>query len=198
MRAYRDRRVHSSAAAVHGGETRQDSVRSGLEALAAIAPDIVLVHDAARPFAEPRPHRPGDRGRGALAAQRVPGMPVTDTIKVVESGTRSFRTPDRASARGPCRRRRPSASALFSTLIAGRRLQGFARFTDDGALAEWAGLPVHVFEGDPGNIKLTRSGGFRGGRTAPEGRRDDLCDPPWHGLRRACLRRRAIMSGSAA
>ena len=36
--------------AVPGGATRQDSVRAGLEALAAHAPDIVLVHDAARPF----------------------------------------------------------------------------------------------------------------------------------------------------
>src|SRR5262245_55791206 len=38
---------------VFGGATRQDSVRSGLEALAARKPDIVLIHDAARPFASP-------------------------------------------------------------------------------------------------------------------------------------------------
>ena len=39
---------------VFGGATRQDSVRAGLEALAARKPDIVLIHDAARPFASPR------------------------------------------------------------------------------------------------------------------------------------------------
>src|SRR5262245_47488874 len=38
---------------VFGGATRQDSVRAGLEALAAHQPDIVLIHDAARPFASP-------------------------------------------------------------------------------------------------------------------------------------------------
>src|SRR5450830_972026 len=36
---------------VNGGATRQASVRAGLEALASLAPDIVLIHDAARPFA---------------------------------------------------------------------------------------------------------------------------------------------------
>jgi len=53
-----DRKAFEHAAAgmqllapVLGGATRQDSVRSGLEALAARAPEIVLIHDAARPFA---------------------------------------------------------------------------------------------------------------------------------------------------
>src|SRR3954454_18948326 len=67
---------------VRGGATRQESVRAGLEALAANAPDIVLIHDAARPFVTPALiSRAVDAADATGAA--VPAIPVTDTIKLV-------------------------------------------------------------------------------------------------------------------
>src|ERR1700710_2768672 len=66
----------------NGGATRQDSVRAGLEALASHKPDIVLIHDAARPFVTA-----GLISRAIEAAGRtgaaVPAIPVTDTVKLV-------------------------------------------------------------------------------------------------------------------
>jgi 2-C-methyl-D-erythritol 4-phosphate cytidylyltransferase / 2-C-methyl-D-erythritol 2,4-cyclodiphosphate synthase len=143
---------------VYGGDTRQDSVRNGLEALADSAPDIVLVHDAARPFASSELI-----DRAIQAAQRqdaaVPGTPVTDTIKVIGSQSEVVSTPDRASLRAV---QTPQAFRFASLLNAHRKAasEGLHNFTDDGALAEWAGLPVHVFEGEAGNIKLTHPTDF--------------------------------------
>ncbi|MGF9762652.1 bifunctional 2-C-methyl-D-erythritol 4-phosphate cytidylyltransferase/2-C-methyl-D-erythritol 2,4-cyclodiphosphate synthase [Microvirga sp. 0TCS3.31] len=143
---------------VHGGDTRQDSVRNGLEALAASSPNIVLVHDAARPFASPELI-----DRAIQAAQRqdaaVPGTSVTDTIKVIGSRAEVVSTPDRASLRAV---QTPQAFRFPLLLDAHRKATaaGLHDFTDDGALAEWAGLPVHVFEGESGNIKLTHPADF--------------------------------------
>ncbi|KFG71022.1 bifunctional 2-C-methyl-D-erythritol 4-phosphate cytidylyltransferase/2-C-methyl-D-erythritol 2,4-cyclodiphosphate synthase [Microvirga sp. BSC39] len=143
---------------VHGGDTRQDSVRNGLEALACSAPEIVLVHDAARPLASPELI-----DRAIEAARRwdaaVPGTSVTDTIKVIGSQSEVVSTPDRARLRAV---QTPQAFRFPTLLDAHRKAAdaGIHAFTDDGALAEWAGLPVHVFEGESGNIKLTHPADF--------------------------------------
>src|SRR2546423_3091444 len=71
------------AAPVPGAATRQGSVRAGLEALSAAAPAIVLVHDAARPFTSS-----ALISRAIAAAAKhgaaIPGLPVTDTVKLVD------------------------------------------------------------------------------------------------------------------
>jgi 2-C-methyl-D-erythritol 4-phosphate cytidylyltransferase/2-C-methyl-D-erythritol 2,4-cyclodiphosphate synthase len=142
----------------HGGDTRQDSVRKGLEALAASAPGIVLVHDAARPFADPELiDRAIDAARRWDAA--VPGVTVTDTIKVIGDRSEVISTPDRATLRAV---QTPQAFRFPLLLDAHRKAAaaGLHAFTDDGALAEWAGLAVHVFEGESGNIKLTHPADF--------------------------------------
>ena len=143
---------------VHGGETRRDSVSRGLEALVDLAPDIVLVHDAARPFAGP-----DLIDRAIEAAERwgaaVPGTAVTDTIKVIGERSQVLSTPDRSALRAV---QTPQAFRFQLLLEAHRRASASDphAFTDDGALIEWAGLPVHVFAGDPGNIKLTHPADF--------------------------------------
>ncbi|UVF17479.1 bifunctional 2-C-methyl-D-erythritol 4-phosphate cytidylyltransferase/2-C-methyl-D-erythritol 2,4-cyclodiphosphate synthase [Microvirga terrae] len=144
---------------VHGGTTRQDSVRNGLDALAASNPEIVLVHDAARPFASSdlidRAIEAGD-----LWGAAVPGTPVTDTIKIVGDRSEVVSTPDRSALRAV----QTPQSFKFPLLLAAHRAAADAdlhSFSDDGALAEWAGLKVHVFEGEPGNIKLTHPGDFQ-------------------------------------
>jgi len=138
---------------VYGGATRQASVRAGLVALAARSPEIVLVHDAARPFATPALiSRALDALAGSDAA--IPGVAVTDTVKAIDAEGNVLETLDRTRLRII---QTPQAFRFEKLLDAHRRAAADGRdgFTDDAALAEWAGLEVAVFEGEPGNIKLT-------------------------------------------
>src|SRR6195952_5321672 len=136
----------------NGGATRQASVHAGLEALAADKPDIVLIHDAARPFVTP-----AVISRAIEAAQRtgaaVPAIAVTDTIKQVSDGGDVEATPDRAKLRIA---QTPPAVRFDVILDAHRRAarDGRSDFTDDAAIAEWAGLTGATFEGDPANMNL--------------------------------------------
>ena len=70
---------------VTGGATREESVRAGLEAIAAEAPDYVLVHDAARPVI-PRGTIPALLAALEAQAGAIPAQPVADTLKRVEGG----------------------------------------------------------------------------------------------------------------
>ena len=143
---------------VFGGATRQASVRAGLEALSARKPDYVLIHDAARPFASQEL-----LSRAITAVQKtgaaIPALPVTDTVKTIDGLGRVDKTLDRASLRLV---QTPQAFAFAPLLDAHRRAQAAGRedFTDDSALAEWAGMKVDVFAGEPGNIKITSAEDF--------------------------------------
>jgi 2-C-methyl-D-erythritol 4-phosphate cytidylyltransferase/2-C-methyl-D-erythritol 2,4-cyclodiphosphate synthase len=145
-------------AAVFGGASRQASVRAGLEALVTRKPDIVLVHDAARPFAS---SRLVSRAIAAAAASgaAVPALPVTDTVKTVDHSGMIVETLDRSRLRSV---QTPQAFDFSRLLEAHRRAAalGHDEFTDDAALAEWAGLRVATFEGEPGNVKLTTADDF--------------------------------------
>jgi 2-C-methyl-D-erythritol 4-phosphate cytidylyltransferase/2-C-methyl-D-erythritol 2,4-cyclodiphosphate synthase len=143
---------------VLGGATRQASVRAGLEALDGRAPDIVLVHDAARPFCST------SLVSRAIAAcsetgAAIPALEVTDTIKRVDADGRVAGTVDRAALRAV---QTPQAFAFKALLGAHRRAaaEGREDFTDDAALAEWAGLTVTIFAGESGNVKLTTDEDF--------------------------------------
>jgi 2-C-methyl-D-erythritol 4-phosphate cytidylyltransferase / 2-C-methyl-D-erythritol 2,4-cyclodiphosphate synthase len=143
---------------VAGGASRQASVRAGLEALEARAPDIVLVHDAARPFASE-----ALIARAIAASQRtgaaIPGLAVTDTIKTIDHHGLVGETLDRSQLRAI---QTPQAFAFAPLLEAHRRALRERRddFTDDAALAEWAGMQVVVFDGEPANIKITHPEDF--------------------------------------
>ena len=143
---------------VAGGATRQASVRAGLEALTSTAPDMVLIHDSARPFVSPELI-----ARAIAAAQAsgaaIPGLAVTDTIKQVDAEGRIEATPPRALLRAV---QTPQAFS-YDLIATAHRLAastGQAELTDDGAVAEWAGHAVHVFEGDPENMKVTNPQDF--------------------------------------
>ena len=140
-------------APVFGGATRQASVRAGLEALAAREPAIVLVHDAARPFASTQLIARAIEAAQATGAA-VPGLPVADTVKTVDGESRVTHTLERASLRLI---QTPQAFAFAPLMAAHRRAaaQGRDDFTDDAALAEWAGMTVAVFPGELGNSKIT-------------------------------------------
>ncbi len=136
---------------VTGGATRQASVLRGLEALQDAGVDIVLIHDAARPFVTSTVIDAAIEAALAHGAA-VPGAAVVDTIVGVAEGA-IVATPERASLRAV---QTPQAFRLDLILAAHRRAAGEAReFTDDGGVARAAGHAVHVFEGDPGNVKIT-------------------------------------------
>jgi 2-C-methyl-D-erythritol 4-phosphate cytidylyltransferase/2-C-methyl-D-erythritol 2,4-cyclodiphosphate synthase len=118
----------------------------------------VLVHDAARPFVS------GALITRAIAAARasaatVPAIGVTDTVKSVDASGMITGTVDRTALRMV---QTPQAFAFTPLLDAHRRAQTAARedFTDDAALAEWAGLKVSTFQGEADNVKLTTDEDF--------------------------------------
>ena len=136
---------------VQGGETRQSSVARGLIMLPDDV-DVVLVHDAARPLVPP------DVVASVVAAVQagkpavIPVVPITDTVKEVDSADCVITTIDR------------------SRLRAVQTPQGFQRevlqkvhadaesddTTDDAGLVEAAGIAVHVVEGHDEALKVTR------------------------------------------
>ena len=133
---------------IPGGATRQDSVRIGLEALAPHAPDIVLVHDAARPcipsgtiaaLLEALRHTPG----------AIPALPVADTLKRARDGRIAATIPrdNLVRAQTPQAFHYPLLLALHRTAPPG--------LTDDAAILEAAGHPVALVPGSEDNIKLT-------------------------------------------
>lgn len=145
----------SVADPVFGGATRQESVRSGLEALARMPqlPSLVLIHDAARPFVS------GGLAARALSAARehgaaIPGVALSDTIKEVDAGDAVVATVPRGRLRAV---QTPQAFQFELILAAHRKAAeaGVMDLTDDAAVAEWAGHRVYVFEGDAGNMKVT-------------------------------------------
>jgi len=134
---------------VMGGQTRQDSVRLGLESLVHRAPARVLIHDAARPLLT---HALIDRVISALDSYPavLPAVPVPDTLKRVEK--------ERVTATLP----RDGLFAAqtpqgfdFKAILAAHRHYTDTLFTDDIALAEAAGIAIGVVPGERDNLKLT-------------------------------------------
>jgi 2-C-methyl-D-erythritol 4-phosphate cytidylyltransferase/2-C-methyl-D-erythritol 2,4-cyclodiphosphate synthase len=143
---------------VPGGATRQASVRAGLQALTARAPDIVLIHDAARPFCSTELVSRAIVACGETGAA-IPALEVTDTIKRVDGDGHVAGTIDRAQLRAV---QTPQAFKFATLLNAHQRAikEGRDDFTDDAALVEWAGIKVATFAGESGNVKLTTDEDF--------------------------------------
>jgi 2-C-methyl-D-erythritol 4-phosphate cytidylyltransferase / 2-C-methyl-D-erythritol 2,4-cyclodiphosphate synthase len=141
---------------VIGGAERHLSAVAGLESLSDLGTDIVLIHDAARPFA--------DRGMierviAALAdgPGAIPALPVSDTLKRVGvSDGLIGATVDRA---GLWRAQTPQGFRFEAILEAHQRRDSDLP-TDDAAVMEEAGMPVCVVEGDERNIKVTAEADF--------------------------------------
>lgn len=139
----------SGVVAVAGGASRSESVRAGLAAVPAEA-DVLVVHDAARPLAEPALfERVITAVRAGGADGAVPGLPVADTVKLVDPSGRVVETPDREALRAV---QTPQA---FRADVLRRAHAGGGEATDDAALVEAAGGVVVVVEGHAGNLKVT-------------------------------------------
>lgn len=134
---------------IAGGATRQDSVRLGLEALSAAAPDLVLIQDAARPFTAPATI---DAVLAALKEHpgAIPALAVADTLKRAE-GARIAATVPRA---GLYRAQTPQGFRFADILAAHRALAG-QELTDDASLLEASGQEVALVPGTEENFKIT-------------------------------------------
>ena len=142
-----------------GGATRQASVLAGLRGLAErVSPDIVLIHDAARPFL---PAEVIDRLIAALERHdgAIPALPVVDTIKQVDENGVIVATPPR-----PTLRAAQTPQAFHFDAILKAHLKAAERpdieFSDDAAVAEQAGLRVVVVEGAAILRKVTHGEDF--------------------------------------
>jgi len=142
-------------ALITGGATRQQSVRLGLEALEGAAPDLVLIHDAARPVL---PGEVVERLVAALAVQpgAIPVLPVVDSLTEAEGELMG--NPARREALR--RIQTPQAFRFRDILAAHRAWSGAAEAGDDAQVARAAGIVVALVEGDERLHKLTFASDF--------------------------------------
>lgn len=137
---------------VEGGERRQDSMAN---AFAGVSPeaDVVLVHDAARPYVSERLIVDTIDAAAQFGAAIV-ALPVNDTVK---------RT-TRSGGRTTIRETLPREDIFLAQTPQGFRREILAEaiaaaaimnVTDESMLVERAGIPVHVVTGDPANVKVT-------------------------------------------
>jgi len=143
--------LRKTAAIVPGGRERQDSVRAGLEAVARDA-DIVLIHDAVRPFISAELVERCIRAAAETGAAAL-GVPVKDTVKEVTPDGRIVKTCDRTViwlAQTPQAFRRDIIERAHREAFR----DGF-RGTDDTSLVERLGIAARMIPGDYGNIKIT-------------------------------------------
>ena len=138
---------------VHGGATRQDSVRLGLVALRDHDPQKVLIHDAARPFVDAALI---DRVIAATGERQaaLPAVPVAETLK---RGDAHELVSDTVSRDGLYLAQTPQGFPYWPINAAHEKAHhaGKTGFTDDAAIAEWAKIPVKIVAGSPDNVKLT-------------------------------------------
>jgi 2-C-methyl-D-erythritol 4-phosphate cytidylyltransferase len=143
---------------VEGGEHRQHSVANAIAAISAASDDIVLVHDAVRPFVTPEIiHKVIQAAEKYGAA--IAGLPAVDTVKQVE------RTAEGAVITATVPRERVVMAQTPQGFRFGVLKRAFEEATADGfigtdeaSLVERSGHDVAVVMGSPRNIKITTPG----------------------------------------
>lgn len=137
---------------VAGGQRRQDSVRNGIEAVSN-PNERILVHDGARPLVTPelieRVIRAGARHRAV-----VPGIPLKDTLKQIDSRGRVVKTVDSGALWAI---QTPQVFQGEDIREAHRKSveEDWQGITDDAFLVEKIGIPVELIQGEETNIKVT-------------------------------------------
>lgn len=140
---------------VHGGDTRQDSTRLGLESLGELDPDTVLIHDGARPFPD---HALISRTLAALEKfpGAIPALPISDTVKraaAKKDGT-DITIAETVNRSGLWRAQTPQAFRYRDIRTAHEKARG-QEMTDDAMIAAESGLTVALVMGNEDNIKIT-------------------------------------------
>ena len=137
---------------VEGGATRQESVRRGLESLAPLTPDRVLIHDAARPCVGPATIAAVIAALDA-AVGAVPALPVSDAL-MRGAGDRITTSVDR----GGLWRAQTPQGFRFDAILAAHRAATGTDHADDVGVAQAAGHDVAIVPGDEDNLKVTAAG----------------------------------------
>jgi 2-C-methyl-D-erythritol 4-phosphate cytidylyltransferase len=153
---------------VAGGESRQASVRAALAEVGE-GVDVVVVHDAARPFAPPDLFSRVVEALEGGADGAVPVLTVTDTVLRVRGGVVDGVEPRDELALGQT----PQAfrTPVFREAHAKAEVAG-ATFTDDASMLRWAGFDVRAIPGDPANVKITTLADLAQADRRMEGRGD--------------------------
>ncbi|MDH6268678.1 2-C-methyl-D-erythritol 4-phosphate cytidylyltransferase/2-C-methyl-D-erythritol 2,4-cyclodiphosphate synthase [Rhizobium sp. SG_E_25_P2] len=137
-----------------GAATRQTSVLAGLEAMVELGVSHVMIQDGVRPFAG---HKLFERIAAALRAGDRAVLPATQVADTLKRGAPDGFVADTVSRDGLYAAQTPQSFDFAFILDAHRRAAaaGVTTLTDDAAIAEWAGAPVRLVEGDRDNVKLT-------------------------------------------
>jgi 2-C-methyl-D-erythritol 4-phosphate cytidylyltransferase len=146
---------------VAGGASRSASVRAGLAAVGEDA-TVVCVHDAARPFATAQLYHSVVNAVLAGADGAIPGVPVTDTIKLVADDGAVETTPPRERLIAV-----QTPQAFRASVLRAAHLDSVDG-TDDAALVEAAGGRVVVVAGEADNRKVTHPDDLRWARSLAE------------------------------
>ncbi len=141
---------------VIGGSTRAESTLAGLQALKDMAPDYVLIHDAARPFVDSSLIERVLTGL-TTAAGCIPAIAVTDTIKFVSNNCIQQTLP----RENLWRAQTPQGFHYPVLLDCFTRTTDNA-FTDEASLLEKFNIPVMMVPGSEENIKITFSSDLKG------------------------------------
>lgn len=155
---------------INGGAERHLSALNGLESLVSDAPDIVLIHDAARPFVDGTLIERVVKGL-AEAPGVIPALPVSDTLKRVDGSNNKIL--ETIKREGIWRAQTPQGF-IFDAILEAHRRRNSELPTDDAAVLEQVGMAVSVIEGDERNIKLTTSEDFLRGQRMLENRSTEV------------------------
>lgn len=134
---------------VFGGDTRQASIRIGLEALRSYNPNKVLIHDGVRPFVSKRIIN-GILEKLETHPAVIPAVPVEDTIKKTSDGKIEW-----TLERENLWRAQTPQGFLYEDILNSHVAFKDLNFTDDASLNEYAGIPVAIVPGSQNNFKIT-------------------------------------------
>jgi 2-C-methyl-D-erythritol 4-phosphate cytidylyltransferase/2-C-methyl-D-erythritol 2,4-cyclodiphosphate synthase len=134
---------------VFGGNTRQASIRMGLEALRDYNPNKILIHDSVRPFVSKRIIN-GILEKLETHPAVIPAIAVEDTLKKIGDGKIEW-----TLERENLWRAQTPQGFLYEDILNSHIAFKDLNFTDDSALNEYAGIPVAIVPGSQNNFKIT-------------------------------------------
>ncbi|MDE5997629.1 MAG: 2-C-methyl-D-erythritol 4-phosphate cytidylyltransferase [Muribaculaceae bacterium] len=140
-----------------GGATRKDSVASGLAMIPDEESGLIAIHDAARPLASQRLINNGWEKALKYGAV-IPGLQMSDSLR--EGTYDDNRSVDRSKFFTVQTPQVFDLKLLKEAYTKAEKSKNML-FTDDASVAEWAGNKIHIFDGEPTNIKVTYPGDFR-------------------------------------
>lgn len=155
---------------VFGGDTRQASIRIGLEALREYNPSKVLIHDGVRPFVSKRIIN-GILKKLETHPAVIPAIAVEDTLKKYSDGKIEW-----TLERENLWRAQTPQGFLFEDILNSHVAFKDLNFTDDAALNEYAGIPVAIVPGSQNNFKITTEEDYERAKTVISTIISDICE----------------------